>query len=66
VLVLGLVLGSATWLAALIVAARVIAKGWAVEIGLLVAALSFVVAFATLLLLRAARNRQARRYAARL
>jgi hypothetical protein len=59
------VIGPVLWLAALIVAAWLVARTDAIELGLLVATASFVVALLVLSLLRAARVREEQRHAER-
>ena len=63
-LVLGLILGPVLWLVALIVVAVTLRYTWAIEIGLLVALMTFVLSLGALLFLRSRRLRQERRFAA--
>ena len=60
-----LVLGPILWLVALIVAAWLFKYSWAIQLGLAVAAASFLLALLVLALLRRGRRRQEMRYADR-
>jgi hypothetical protein len=64
-LILGAVVGPIIWLVALVVGAVTLRRGSAIEIGLLVAGASLVVALIVLRLLLAGRRREERRYAGR-
>ena len=64
-LVVGIVLGPLLWLVALAVAAYLFAYSWAIQVGLLVAAASFIVSLIVLALLREGRRREENRYVAR-
>jgi hypothetical protein len=64
-LIAAIVVGPVLWLAALVVAGRLIARLDVVAIGLLVSAASFVVSALVLVLLRVARRREERRYVRR-
>ena len=64
-LIAAIVLGPVLWLVALSVAAWLLARTDAIEIGLLVTAASFVIAAVVLSLLRLGRGREERRYADR-
>jgi hypothetical protein len=57
------IIGPLLWLVALLVAAWLVDRGDAIELGLLVAIGSFVLALPVLALLRAGRRREERRYA---
>jgi membrane protein implicated in regulation of membrane protease activity len=61
-LVLAIVFGPVLWLVALIVTAIVVHRSWAIELGLVVTAVSFLVALVVLTLLHAGRHREERRY----
>jgi hypothetical protein len=61
-LILAAVVGPILWLLGLVVAAWVVEERDAIGIGLLVAAVSLLVALLVLALLRAARRRRERRY----
>lgn len=64
-LIAAIAFGPVLWLVALLVAAEVVARSNAIEIGLLVTAASFVIAAVVLSLLRLGRRREERRYADR-
>ena len=64
-LLAGIVLGPLLWLVALITVAWVLHISFAIELGLLIALISAVVSTIVLVLLRQARVRQEKRYAAR-
>jgi hypothetical protein len=61
-LVLAAAVGGLLWVAALVVGAIVLERRDAIELGLLIAAISFVVSLIVLTLLRAGRKREERRY----
>ena len=56
------VLGSLAWLIALLIAARLVNRTDAIEVGLLITAASIVVAAVVLSILRLGRRREERRY----
>jgi hypothetical protein len=64
-LITAFVIGPVLWLVALIAVAVLLTRTNAIEIGLLIAVASFALSLLVLLLLRSARRRQERRYAAR-
>jgi hypothetical protein len=64
-ILLGLVIGPLLWLVSLVVVALVLHYTSAIELGLLVAAISAVVAAVALVLMRTGRVREEKRYAAR-
>ena len=64
-LILAFVLGPLAWAVALIVAAWLISKTDAIELGLLITLASFAVGFVVLALLRWRREREERRFVAR-
>ncbi len=64
-LLMGIVVGPLLWVVGLAVAAWVLHDSAAIEIGLLIALISAVVSAVVLVLLRHARVRQEKRYAAR-
>ena len=64
-LLVGIVLGPLLWVVALITVAWVLHFTSAIELGLLIALISAVVSTIVLVLLRQARVRQVKRYAAR-
>ncbi len=61
-LIVGVVLGPLLWLVAIAIAAWFFEYTWAIALGLLVTAASFLLALVVLALLRQARRRQERRY----
>jgi threonine/homoserine/homoserine lactone efflux protein len=61
-LALGAAVGSVVWLVALIVGAFVLDETDAIELGLLIAGVSCAMAYVVLVLLRAGRRREERRY----
>ena len=64
-LIAALVLGPILWLVALIVAAWLFKYSWAIQLGLAVAAATFLLALLVLALVRRGRRRQEMRYADR-
>jgi Flp pilus assembly protein TadB len=64
-LVVRVILGPLLWLVALVVAAIVLHRIYAIEVGILVAFVSLVVSLLVLLLLRGGRNRERERFADR-
>lgn len=61
-LIAAFILGPVTWLVALSVAALLIARSWAIELGLLITAATFLLSLIVLGALRNGRRRQERRY----
>jgi predicted membrane chloride channel (bestrophin family) len=61
-LVIGIVFGPLLWLIAFVVAAWLFASTFIIELALVITAASFVIAAVVLALLRAGREREARRY----
>ena len=61
-LVIGIVFGPLLWLVAFVVAASLFASTFLIELALVITAASFVIAAVVLALLRAGREREARRY----
>lgn len=64
-LIVAVLVGPFLWLVALLVAGVVLERTDAIELGLLVAAVSFLVSLACLLVLRAGRRREEKRFEAR-
>jgi membrane protein implicated in regulation of membrane protease activity len=64
-LLAAILLGPVLWLVALVVAAWLVARTWAIELGLVVTLASFLVSLVVLAAIRAGRRRQEKRYVER-